>query len=78
MLLNPCCGFRISCARRDELFEGVGINAAVIALGRNGRANGKTRRDAGLPREGNEMSVEVRAVAAARIAGIYRIADSPA
>ena len=53
-------------------------NCARIAVGRNGEANGKSRGNFHRAAQCNKISVEIGAVSRVRVAGVQRIAASPA
>src|SRR5437667_964947 len=54
------------------------VDPTVISLRRNCGSDGKPSRNANRARQGDEIDVEIRAIARAGIAGIHRVADAPA
>ena len=56
----------------------VAVDGAFVSVGWNGRADGKTRWYPNASRQGNEIGVEIRAVASSHVAGVYGVAAPPA
>src|SRR3989339_212855 len=56
----------------------IAVSPAIVPLRRNCRADGEARRDAHRPCQGNEVRVKIRAVAGAGVAGVDRVALTPA
>ena len=56
----------------------VALDRAFVLIGRNGRANRKTRWNTNAARQSNKIGVEIRAVAGAHVAGAFGVTAAPA
>ena len=56
----------------------IDVNAAFIPFGRYDRTDSETCRDSDGPAEGDEIGMEIRAIAGSYVAGVNGIAFSPA